>query len=100
MANASIPLTINAEAVAAIADLADAAQGIRTVLEKLDTREEQREEEDRKLTPGQLNEYWADLHKNLPREVADGLFDWLNGSEAPAYTWSLFKIAQHYHWSR
>jgi hypothetical protein len=98
MAEASIPLTLNAEAVAAIADLADAATGIRGVLERLEAREARQDEENRRLTPEEVEEHWREvLNSPMPEQLAQQLRMWFQGEPAP---WAMYKLAQHYHWSR
>lgn len=84
--------------IAAVADLADAMQGIRVVMDQLNEREIQQRDEDRRLDPKDLEGYWQEvLDSPMPEQLAQQLRMWFQGQPA---TWAMLKLAQHYHWSR
>lgn len=95
----TITVTLDPAATASIADLADAATGLRHVMDRLEESIQEERRESKTLDANELNKTWAELSHSMPKELRDGLFDWLS-SNPGGYVWDLFKIAQHYHWNR
>ena len=100
----NITITLEPVVAASIADLADSAQGLRVVFDKLEAREAAREFEETKETKERYEEAWPNLARELAAfgvdaEVLSRIKRALDGRSFEQ-TWSLYLVAKWAHWGR